>query len=152
MMDDEPTLQWSDMPKCGLCNATALRRAMRRVSLVYDSCIAQCGLKATQRSILGYVSRAGAPTVGLLADELMLCRSALTHNLAPLERDGLVTVSQDPKNARIRLVRLTPKGLEKLKQSTVLWQGAQDRFESAFGEKEARKLRAILNGIGRLNF
>ena len=42
--------------------------------------------------------------MGELADELVLCRSALTHNLAPLGRDGLVTVNQDPTNKRIRLV------------------------------------------------
>ena len=149
---DESPLQWSGMPACGSCNATALRRAMRRVSMIYDSYIAQCGLKTTQRSILGYISRAGAPTMGELADVLVLCRSALTHNLSPLERDGLVTVNPDPKNKRIRLVRLTPKGLEKLKESTLLWQAAQERFESAFGPEKAKELRAVLNGIGRMNF
>ena len=148
MVDDNPPLQWSEMPECGRRNATALRR----VSLIYDSYIAQCGLKTTQRSILGYISRAGAPTMGELADQLVLCRSALTHNLAPLERDGLVTVNQDPKNKRIRLVRLTPKGLEKLKEASLLRQAAQDRFESAFGGEEAKELRAVLNGIGRMTF
>jgi DNA-binding MarR family transcriptional regulator len=125
---------------------------MRRLSLIYDSHIGLCGLKTTQRSILGYISRAGAPTMGELADELVLCRSALTHNLAPLERDGLVTVNPDPQNKRVRMVRLTAKGLEKLKESTALWQSAQDRFERAFGAREAAKLRAVLNRIGRMNF
>src|ERR1700753_3517975 len=114
MTDEEPALQWSEMPECGRCNATALRRAMRRVLLIYDSYIAQCGLKTTQRSILGYIGRAGPPTMGELADELVLCRSALTHNLAPLERDGLVAVNQDPKNKRVRLVRASPNGGEEL--------------------------------------
>jgi DNA-binding MarR family transcriptional regulator len=140
------------MPECGRCNATALRRATRRVSLIYDSYIGLCGLKTTQRSILGYISRAGAPTMGELADELVLCRSALTHNLAPLERDRLLTVNPDPQNRRVRIVRLTPKGLEKLKESTVLWRSAQERFESSFGAREAAKLRAVLNRIGRMDF
>jgi DNA-binding MarR family transcriptional regulator len=152
MADDEQVLQRSEMPEYGRCNATALRRATRRMSLIYDSYIAQCGLKTTQCAILGYISRAGAPTMGELADELVLCRSALTHNLAPLERDGLVTVNPNPDNRRVRIVRLTPKGVAKLQESTMLWQTAQDRFESAFGAEQARQLRAVLNDVGRMNF
>jgi DNA-binding MarR family transcriptional regulator len=151
-MDDEPILQWSGNPGGERCNATALRRAMRRISLLYDASIAPCGLKTTQRSILASICRAGLPTLGELADDLVLRPSALSHNIAPLERDGLVTVRSDPLNKRIRLVRLTPKGLEKLKESTVLWRVAQDRFEDAFGAERAEQLRTVLNGIGKMNF
>ena len=140
------------MPEFGRCNATALRRATRRVSLLYDSYIVRCGLKTTQLTILRYISRAGALTMGDLADKLVLSRSALTHNLAPLERDALVTVNPDSQNKRLRIVRLTPKGLRKLKKSIALWQLAQNRFESAFGVQEAANLRAVLHGIGRMNF
>ncbi|CAB3757104.1 hypothetical protein LMG29542_03007 [Paraburkholderia humisilvae] len=140
------------MTESGHCNATALRRAVRKVSMFYDAHMAPCDLKATQRSILTYIERAGSPTMGELAEYLVLCRSAVTHNLRPLERDGFVSVKPAPHNRRVRIVRLTAKGRKKLEESTVYWQTAQDRFESAFGKRTAADLRAVLDVIGRINF
>ena len=54
------------------CNGTALRKATRRVSQLYDSVLAPCGLRSTQRSILIHIARAGAPTMGDLAAALVL--------------------------------------------------------------------------------
>jgi DNA-binding MarR family transcriptional regulator len=136
----------------GHCNATVLRKAMRKVSLHYDTYLAPCGLKATQVSILVSIHRASSPTMGELADELVLCRSALTHNLRPLERDGLVSIKPDPNNRRARLVRLTSKGLKRLQESIGYWQMAQDRFESAFGKRKAAALRAVLDEVHRTEF
>jgi DNA-binding MarR family transcriptional regulator len=136
----------------GRCNATALRKAMRKISLHYDAYLAPSGLKVTQVSILVAIQRASSPTMGDLADELVLCRSALTHNLRPLERDGMVSVQPDPNNRRTRIVRLTSKGLKKLQDSIAYWQIAQDRFESAFGKRKAAALRAVLNEVHSIDF
>jgi DNA-binding MarR family transcriptional regulator len=130
--------------EAGLCNGTALRKATRRVSQLYDAVLASSGLRSTQRSILIHIARAGAPTMGELAAALVLDRSALAHNLKPLERDGLVAIETDPEDRRSRLVRLTPLGEGKLADSMGLWQAAQDRFEAAFGPDQARGLRAAL--------
>jgi DNA-binding MarR family transcriptional regulator len=136
----------------GRCNATALRKAMRKVSLHYDAYLAPCGLKATQVSILVSIERAGSPNMGELADDLVLCRSALTHNLRPLERDGMVSINPDPNNRRARIVRLTSKGQKRLQESIAHWQTAQDRFESAFGKRKAAALRAVLDEVHRTDF
>jgi DNA-binding MarR family transcriptional regulator len=82
----------------------------------------------------------------------VLCRSALTHNLRPLERDGMVSVQPDPNNRRTRIVRLTSKGLKQLQDSIAYWQIAQDRFESAFGKRKAAALRAVLNEVHSIDF
>jgi DNA-binding MarR family transcriptional regulator len=136
----------------GRCNATALRKAMRKISLHYDAYLAPCGLKATQVSILVAIQRANSPTMGELADELVLCRSALTHNLRPLERDEMVSIQPDPNNRRARIVRLTLKGLKKLQDSIAYWQVAQDQFESAFGKRKAAALRVVLEEVHRIDF
>jgi DNA-binding MarR family transcriptional regulator len=136
----------------GRCNATALRKAMRKVSLHYDAYMAPCGLKATQVSILACIQRASLPTMGELADELVLCRSALTHNLRPLERDGMVSIKPDRNDRRARIVQLTSKGSKKLEESIAYWQIAQDRFESAFGKRRAAALRAVLGEVHRTDF
>src|ERR1700691_4198305 len=105
--DGEPNLS---LPEAGRCNFTALRKPVRRVSQLYDVALAPCGLRATQWSILIYVGRAGRPTQAQLADSLALDRSALAHNLKPLERDGLVQTIANAKDKRSRLVVLTPAG------------------------------------------
>jgi DNA-binding MarR family transcriptional regulator len=135
-----------------LCNSTALRKATRRVSQLYDAALAPCGLRSTQRSILIHIARAGAPTMGELAASLVLDRSALAHNLKPLERDGLVAVSVDPADKRSRLVRLTGRGETKLLESRSLWQQAQQRFEAAYGVEESGALRRALALIASTEF
>jgi DNA-binding MarR family transcriptional regulator len=135
-----------------VCNGTALRKATRRVSQLYDAVLAPCGLRSTQRSILIHIARAGTPTMGDLAAALVLDRSALAHNLKPLERDGFVAVVVDPADKRNRLVTLTAMGTAKLEESQLLWLQAQHRFEAAFGAGEASALRQSLAVIASAPF
>ncbi len=102
------------VPEAGLCNGTALRKATRRVSQLYDAVLAPSGLRSTQRSILIHVARAGTPTMGELAQALVLDRSALAHNLKPLERDGLVSLLSDRDDRRSRRIGLTELGKARL--------------------------------------
>ncbi|HVB67901.1 MAG TPA: MarR family transcriptional regulator [Acetobacteraceae bacterium] len=132
----------------GLCNGAALRRATRRVSLLYDQVLAPCGLRATQHAILVQLARAAEPpALGELARALVIDPSALAHNLRPLERDGFVALSANPRDQRCRLVRLTPAGRAKLAESRVLWRQAQARFERTFGPDRAARLRAALGEL-----
>jgi DNA-binding MarR family transcriptional regulator len=141
-----------ELPPAGLCNGTALRKATRRVSQFYDAAIAPCGLRSTQRSILIHIARAGAPTMGELADALVLDRSGLAHNLKPLERDGLVSMAVDPDDKRSRRVVLTEAGVDKLRASMGLWRKAQAEFEATFGEGRAAELRRTLETVAALDF
>jgi DNA-binding MarR family transcriptional regulator len=105
-----------------------------------------------ESQILIHIARAGTPTMGDLATALVLDRSALAHNLKPLERDGLVKVIVDRNDKRSRLVKLTARGEEKLRESMGLWKKAQHCFETAFGSEEARALRASLALISSAEF
>lgn len=131
----------------GVCNGAALRKATRRVSQLYDAVLAPCGLRVSQRSILVHIERAGTPTMTELAHALVLDRSALAHNLKPLERDGYVVQVRDELDGRSRRVDLTPLGKRKLAESNRLWQVAQDRFESTYGVERAAALRSALADI-----
>jgi DNA-binding MarR family transcriptional regulator len=134
------------------CNNTALRKATRRVSQLYDSVLAPTGLRSTQRSILLNISRFGSPTMGQLAASLVLDRSALGHNLRPLEREGFIVLDVDPDDRRNRLAKLTKKGESKLRETTALWQAAQERFENKFGAPRAKALRETLALIAAEGF
>jgi len=135
-----------------VCNCTALRKATRRVSQLYDSALEPCGLRSTQRTILSQIARSGTPPLGELAEALVMDRGALTHNLKPLQRDGLVKISVDPQDRRNRLVALTAQGRAKLAESDALWARAQRGFEAGFGTTKSASLRKALEFLVSDNF
>jgi DNA-binding MarR family transcriptional regulator len=135
-----------------VCNCTALRKATRRVSQLYDSALEPCGLRSTQRTILSQIARSGTPPLGELAEALVMDRGALTHNLKPLQRDGLVKISVDPQDRRNRLVALTAQGRAKLAESDALWARAQRGFEAGFGATKSASLRKALEFLVSDNF
>ena len=126
------------------CNCTALRKASRRISQLYDVALAPSGLKTTQRAILAQVRRSEPTTVGSLAEALVMDAGALAHTLKPLDRDGLVSVEVDPEDRRNRVVRLTPDGRTRLAESDLLWENAQRGFEAAFGRVKSEALREAM--------
>jgi DNA-binding MarR family transcriptional regulator len=123
------------------CNATALRKATRRVSQLYDEVLASSGLKTTQRAILAEIRRSGPMTVRSLADKLVMDPGGLAHTLKPLIRDGLIANEVDPDDRRNRLISLTAAGKTRVKQSDRLWEEAQRSFEKNFGTARSRALR-----------
>jgi DNA-binding MarR family transcriptional regulator len=134
------------------CNCTALRKATRRVSQLYDAALEPCGLRTTQRAILSQIARTGTPPLGELAEALVMDRGALTHNLKPLERDRLVKIEIDPQDRRNRLVALTASGRARLAQSEALWQRAQLGFERGFGAAKSSALRKALEFLTSEDF
>jgi DNA-binding MarR family transcriptional regulator len=137
-------------PKSGVgatpCNATALRKASRRLTQLYDAGLEQCGLRSTQFTILAALADRARqpPTMAELAAELVMDRSALGHNLRPLEREGLVVLREGDEDRRQRYVVLSAKGRARFQEGIRLWRKAQDRFEQVFGRSEAAALRETL--------
>jgi len=127
------------------CYCTALRKATRRVSVVYDRYLAHTGLTAGQYSILSEIeSQTAPPSLSSLALVLVMDRTALSHTLQPLERDGLIRFSSDSEDRRIRLVHLTALGRKRAAAADAAWRRAQAHFSRVFGEHQANALRALL--------
>jgi DNA-binding HxlR family transcriptional regulator len=82
------------------CSCTALRKASRRISQLYDTALAPSGLKTTQHAILAQIGRSEPTMVGELAEALVMDSGAFAHTLKPLERDGLIAVAVDPLMSR----------------------------------------------------
>jgi DNA-binding MarR family transcriptional regulator len=141
--DDKPPRQE------GHCCATALRKASRRLTQLYDNALERCGLRSTQFAILAELNARSAapPTMAELARDLVTDRSALGHNLKPLERDGLIALLEGDSDRRQRHVVLTAQGKAKFREALPHWKAAQDRFLTIFGEPEAASLRTTLLGI-----
>jgi DNA-binding MarR family transcriptional regulator len=137
------------LPTMSRCNASAAKKAARRLSLMYDTVLAPVGLKSSQYGILSELHSRGAslPTVRELAEALVMDRSTLGQNLRPLERDELITLLTDPQDRRNRLIALTRLGIAKFNEAAKYWKIAQDRFEATFGKQEAADLRSVLFAI-----
>lgn len=128
------------------CSATAMRKASRRLTQLYDDALGPAGIRSTQFAILTELDRRAKapPTMRELANALVMDRSALGHNLRPLERDDFIELRESDEDRRRRYVALTPQGKSKLKEAKRLWQIAQDRFNDVFGKSAATELRAAL--------
>ena len=61
------------------CNATALRKASRRLTQLYDAALERCALRSTQLAILVELANwsTDPPTLAELADALAIDRSSL---------------------------------------------------------------------------
>jgi DNA-binding MarR family transcriptional regulator len=143
MTTDKPAVHSSP------CNATALRKASRRLTQLYDAALEPTGLRSTQIAILVELADwlTDPPTLAELADALAIDRSSLGHNLRPLEREGWVVLGASAVDGRRRHIALTAKGKAKWREGVRLWRIAQERFEHVFGRSEAAALRATLLGI-----
>ena len=126
------------------CSCTALRKAARHISQLYDAALAPSGLKTTQRAMLAQIKRSEPTTVGGLAEALVMDPGALAHTLKPLERNGFVAITVAPHDRRNRLISLTRRGRAKLAESDPFWARAQADFEMAFGQSRSDALRETM--------
>jgi len=137
------------------CNCSALRRAARHVSLLYDRHLARSGLTNGQYAILAEIEgKAGRdrPSLSALAQTLVMDRTALSHTLKPLERDGLIRLESDQHDRRARLVSLTALGRKRAAIARACWTEAQTHFSKTFGRDEAIALQALLRIVTDLDF
>lgn len=137
-------LVWMQSTKDVICNCLAVRQAARQLTQMYEDALAGTGVKATQFSVLARLSQIEPATMQELADDLVMDRTTLSHNLKPLERDGLISIGTAKGDQRVRRLSLTKTGLATLRTAYKAWKGAQDRFESAFGATKAAALRREL--------
>ncbi|MGH7045857.1 MAG: MarR family winged helix-turn-helix transcriptional regulator [Stellaceae bacterium] len=129
------------------CNCLAVRQAARCVTQLYDRHLAPVGLRAGQFGILARLRRRGEIAIGDLAAELVIDRTTLARNLRPLERDGLITITPARGDRRIRELRLTAAGSDRLRLAVPAWAAAQHEFENDFGRARAAELRGLLHTL-----
>ena len=124
----------------------ALRQAARALTQRYDAAFSVAGIRSTQFSVL--VALAQAPSVPLsrLAEALVMDRTTLTRNLAPLLRRGLVEESA-AEDKRVRSYALTARGKQLLTRALPDWKGAQARILRALAKEDAEQLRRILRAV-----
>lgn len=130
-----------DLAMTRFCMCASVRRAGRALTNLYDDILAPSGLRVTQFSLLAHLARVDETTVTRLAEVRAMDRTTLTRNLAPLERDGFVTVGAGA-DRRTRVVRITVAGRAAMERALPLWREAQAHVAAALG---GERFGAILN-------
>jgi DNA-binding MarR family transcriptional regulator len=136
-----------DELKPDLCNCLALRQAARHVTQFYDHYLVPTGVRTTQFSILAKLKHLGPITINALAEDMVMDRTTLGRNIQPLERGGLIAVTEGRADRRSKELQLTDAGAARLHAASKAWAEAQMRFEKSFGSKRASDLRAILRAV-----
>lgn len=126
------------------CYATAMRKASRRLTALYDEVMAPSGLRSTQYAILRTITASSPISINELGEALVMDRSAVGHSLRPLQRDGLISLDRDSTDRRSVNVTLTAEGRRRFEEATVFWRSAQERVAEVMGSRQADQLRGRL--------
>ena len=88
------------------CNCAALRKASRHMTLFYDAALEPSGLRSTQYALLTEIHRRGdaAPSIGDLAEALVMDQSTIGQNLRP-KLPAIAPVVQQSAVLRIVVAR-----------------------------------------------
>ena len=111
------------------CSCFYLRRAARLVTRQYAETMKSTGLKSGQFSILASLSLKSTQSITELAERMGLERSSLSRTLCPLEKDGLINITEEQEKGR-RFVEITKQGRATYKKALPLWNEAQSQYKN----------------------
>lgn len=134
------------------CTCSNLRRASRAVTQLFDAYFDEVGLKATQFTVLAALAHADdtPPTIGVLAETLVLEQSSLSRNLGVLERLGLIKLVPGFDDRRERIVSLTRAGRVALTRGFPIWRKAQAAITNALSSGTTIPLDGQLRALRKL--
>jgi DNA-binding MarR family transcriptional regulator len=132
------------------CLCLHMQRAARALARRFDAAFRPLGLTNGQFSLLMSLNRPEPPTIGSVAALLAVDRTTLTAALKPLERRGLILVSEDGKDRRIRRMSLTEEGRALLAQAVAIWRSTHDGLDGLLGSGVVRALPDSLRDVSAL--
>lgn len=128
------------------CLCLHTQRAARALARCFDEALRPVGLTNGQFSLMMSLNRPEPPSIGEVAELLVMDRTTLTAKLKPLQRDGLVNVRVDPKDKRGRLLSLSAKGQRALADALPIWRNVHARIDRGLTEG-GDQLRNELNEL-----
>jgi DNA-binding MarR family transcriptional regulator len=129
------------------CLCLHLQRAARAVARRFDAALRPLGLTSGQFSLLMSLNRPEPASIGDVSSLLAMDRTTLTANLKPLERRGLLTVTVDNADKRMRRLMLTPVGRALLDTAVPVWRETHAEIEHLLAGPTPDRLRADLRAL-----
>jgi len=126
------------------CFCLASRQAARKITRLYDTCMQESGIRATQFTILSQLMLRGEMSVGKLAGILAMERTTLTRNLALLEGERWISTKpgEDP---RARMIAITAQGRGVVRRSFPYWSKAQAEVGKLLGADGQAALKLLVS-------
>ncbi len=113
----------------------------------FDKVFAPLGLTNGQFSTLVALSGAWRPKLGELAAFLAMDQTTMTAATKALERRGLLVITTDKADGRIRRPALTEAGRQIVAQAVPLWRDEHRQLQASVGPENAM---ALVAALGRL--
>lgn len=129
------------------CLCLHVQRAARALARRFDEALRPLDLTNGQFSLLMSLNRPEPPPMGPVASLLAMDRTTLTAALKPLERRGLVKVTQDRSDRRSRVLELTEEGRQLLARAVPVWQRTHQEMEDESQSVDFDSLRANLRAL-----
>ena len=144
----ERTIGGVDCRDVAACACLQLRRAGRMATQMFDAHLQPAGLTIGQFGVMTqiYVSSAARPpmTMKELSRAIGMDPTTLNRTLKPLEGQGLVAATPDPRDRRARCVQLTAAGKVRLAEAMPLWRAADEALRRAVGPETTAALSGLL--------
>lgn len=131
------------------CAASSVRRASRALTQLYEQALRPHGLRATQFTILQFLSLAGEVSQGRLGEMLALDSTTLTRTLEIILRQGWVAERRG-EDRRERWLRLAKSGKARLDQALPDWEKVQSQLQQELGEHTWKELFQLTNRLTEL--
>ena len=131
------------------CACTALRKASRAITRIYDQALASHAIGTNQFALLRHIERAGEIALSRLAEALVMDRTTLYRVLRPAEAAGWVSTTA-ADTGRTRLARLTPAGTALLARAEPDWLACQAMVRARLGEADWSALQGATRAVQAL--
>src|SRR6516165_5466813 len=129
------------------CTCTTVRRASRVLVRAFDAALEPSGLNVTQLAVLRAVQRHPGEPLMRVAEDLCMDRTSLYRAIAPMRRDGWLTITGGA-DARSRTAEFTTSGLRMLEAADPAWRRTQTEIIDRFGRDKWAVLVAELERLG----
>jgi len=142
MGKSKPPADSTKKPSSGVCACSALRKASRAVTQLYDNELRPSGIRATQYSILLKIEAAGEASLTQLTSEMVMDQTTLTRSLRLLEQLHLLERVSN-QDGRLKVLTLTSKGKNTVIAARALWRNAQRKMKQTVGGEWNETLRCL---------
>lgn len=149
-MADKPYPDYLTTVSPEVCVANNLHRVAQHIVQAYEQSLKPSGITISQFSTLGTLHMHGSLPISMLADVMDVDRTTLARNLKLMVRDGLVAITRKEDDQRVKVVSITPEGLQTLEMATPMWQKAQQHFVINLGEDVVADLIETLMDVREL--
>jgi DNA-binding MarR family transcriptional regulator len=130
------------------CLCLHAQRAARALARRFDTALKPTGLTNQQFSLMMALNRPEPPPMGPVARLLAMDRTTLTAALKPLAARDWVSVEQDPKDKRGKLLRLTAAGAAALAAAVPIWKQVHGEIEAGMTSNPVALRQGLLEISG----